>query len=294
MAQERAYTYTFKALTDIWTGDAGRRGNRLIATGLLGSIRWWLEVLVRGLGGSACDPTLDGNRCPDPRKVPGEPGHHCVVCELFGCTGWARKFRFEVLDETDQPKQSQIKKGETFQLRFIELRPIRKEEWALLDLTLRIIAEYGAIGGRTTLKNRDYGLIKIEKTDSIPAASKTESDLRAYVASWRSLPHGDFAWASLEHFWFVGKQYLNRDRYNRILRGNDWLVGQRGVSKKVYSFKEPEEARRTFGFVKPGTVDFDEMRQRLRKAWPGLQDSEFLEGRAILHTLLSTGTGGNR
>lgn len=91
--------YTLKALTDIWTGDANRRGNRVINTGLLGSIRWWFEVVARGLGGSACDPTVEKVRCLD------ESGHHCVVCELFGCTGWARKFRFEVLDENCQPKQ---------------------------------------------------------------------------------------------------------------------------------------------------------------------------------------------
>jgi CRISPR type III-B/RAMP module RAMP protein Cmr1 len=141
--------YTLKALTDIWTGDVAGKGGRLIPTGLLGSIRWWFEILVRGLGGKACDPTVKEVCCPD------KAGRHCVVCELFGCTGWARKFRFEVLDEDGQPKQDQIRKDETFILRFTELRPIREEEWCLLDLTLRLIAEYGAIGGKTVLKPSD-------------------------------------------------------------------------------------------------------------------------------------------
>jgi CRISPR type III-B/RAMP module RAMP protein Cmr1 len=159
-----------RALTDIWTGDASRdasrRGDRLIATGLLGSIRWWFEVLVRGLGGRACDPTLPEVRCPAPNKIPSEPGHHCVVCELFGCTGWARKFRFDVLDETGQPKSSQIKAKDIFILRFTELRPIREEEWCLLDLTLRLIAEYGAIGGKTVLKPSDEpGLADLDLSD---------------------------------------------------------------------------------------------------------------------------------
>ncbi|MGC8876850.1 type III-B CRISPR module RAMP protein Cmr1 [Thermus sp.] len=57
--------WKLKALTDIWTGDEERRGDRLVPTGLMGSLRWWFEVLVRGLGGKACDPTLDGVRCPD-------------------------------------------------------------------------------------------------------------------------------------------------------------------------------------------------------------------------------------
>lgn len=286
-----SYTYTLKALTDLWTGDAERQGDRLIATGLLGSIRWWFEVLVRGLGGSACDPTLDGNRCPDSRRQPNDPGHHCVVCELFGCTGWARKFRFEVLDEKGQPRASQIKKNETFKLCFTELRPIRDEEWALLDLTLRLIADYGAIGGKTTLKNRDYGLVGIEseKADARSPAAKSESELRVYGTGWRRLEHTNFAWASLNHFWFVPGKHLNRRGFGVVLSGNRWLAGQRGVSKKVFSFNDPQ---RTFGFVNPPAIDRDKMRKRLEGVWQELQDSEFLTGDQILQELLKSGAGG--
>ncbi|MCX8071767.1 MAG: type III-B CRISPR module RAMP protein Cmr1 [Candidatus Binatia bacterium] len=155
--------YILEARTDVWTGDADRRGDRTITTGLLGSIRWWFEVLVRGLGGTACDPT--GRQ--------SQRNSHCVVCELFGCTGWARKFRLEVLNESRRVKAARIKQGDTFTLRFTELRPMAREEWALLDLTLRFVAEYGALGGKTVLKpsnevsrtnaahHRDYGLINI-------------------------------------------------------------------------------------------------------------------------------------
>jgi CRISPR-associated protein Cmr1 len=132
-------TYQLRALTDLWTGDVNGKPDHLITTGLLGSIRWWFEVLVRGLGGSACDPT--DTKCED--------RNHCVVCELFGCTGWARKFRLEVLDENGDAKAEQIKQNQTFNLRFTPLRPVRGEELALLDATLRLIAEYGAIGGKT-------------------------------------------------------------------------------------------------------------------------------------------------
>ncbi|WP_347242801.1 type III-B CRISPR module RAMP protein Cmr1, partial [Thermogutta sp.] len=148
--------WKLKALTDIWTGDADQSGDRLIPTGLIGSIRWWFEVLVRGLGGKACDPAAPPVRCPD------REGKHCVVCELFGCTGWARKFRLMVLaengqviqnlmvlGENGQAIQNQIQAGQIFTLRFLPLRPIRDEEWCLLDATLRLIADYGAIGGKT-------------------------------------------------------------------------------------------------------------------------------------------------
>ncbi|HWQ37096.1 MAG TPA: type III-B CRISPR module RAMP protein Cmr1 [Burkholderiales bacterium] len=326
MAAER--TYILKALTDIWTGDAERRGDRLIATGLLGSIRWWFEVLVRGLGGSACDPTLDGNRCPDPRKQPHEEGHHCAVCELFGCTGWARKFRFEVLDANDQPKASQIRKNEAFKLRFTELRPIRKEEWALLDLTLRLTADYGAIGGKTVLKpsdepsrmnkpnHVDYGLVAVVQAAGL---SRLPLDaLRTYVGApqWRRVDDSGVGWASIANFWFVGARYLarqnnNTSTFNRVVgrcepkaqaqqtvqgasaAPNRWLAGRQRESKKVFSFKEPEEARRTFGFVNPPAIGFDDMRQRLRQVWRGFQDSEFLTGDQILQDLLKPGSGGS-
>jgi CRISPR-associated protein Cmr1 len=229
-----AQTYTLKALTDIWTGDASRRGERLISTGLLGSIRWWFEVVVRGLGGSACDPTRPENRCPDSRKKPTERGHHCVVCELFGCTAWARKFRFDVLGSDGMMQQGQIKAGQTFQLRFTPLRPIVDEEWALLDATIRIIADYGAIGGKTVYKpteessrqseqhHQDFGLVKLV---SVPPDSQfKEREVRRYVSlpEWRKLNHGDFGWASLQNFWCVHGRHLSREgpddsSFNRVL-----------------------------------------------------------------------------
>jgi CRISPR-associated protein Cmr1 len=244
-----------------------------------------------------------------------------VVCELFGCTGWARKFRFEVLDENGKAKAEQITKGQTFKLRFTPLRPIRPQEWALLDLTLRLIAEYGAIGGKTVLKpsddqdrankphHRDYGLIQfIEGATSSPV---TEAELRIYVSEyrWRQLKHGDFAWASLKNFWCVKGRYLarqdqNTSSFNAVIGRkepkvqsqqlaangdvNRWLAGRQQQSKKVFSFKEPESAPRTFGFVKPGTVDFDTIKDRLTTAWPDPKDTKFFRGDEILKKLFSS------
>src|SRR5690606_14157392 len=91
MTQSGARSYELQALTDIWTGDVNGKASSLIPTGLLGSIRWWFEVLVRGLGGAPCDPSSKQKTC--------SAEHHCVVCELFGCTGWARKFHFDVRDQ---------------------------------------------------------------------------------------------------------------------------------------------------------------------------------------------------
>ncbi|MEN3009323.1 type III-B CRISPR module RAMP protein Cmr1, partial [Pseudothermotoga sp.] len=283
--------WKLKALTDIWTGDANRKGERLILTGLLGSIRWWFEVLVRGLDGKACDPTNPSVRCPDSRvKDPLKNGHHCVVCELFGCTGWARKFRLIVLDNQGQVIQKQIKKGEEFILKFIPLRPIRDEEWCLLDCTLRLIANYGAIGGKTVLKpsdesnrqekihHQDFGLIEIKYSSGLKDHCKDLESLKSYVRDdkWRKdFEDNKFSWASLKNFWFVEGHYLARidkekSTFNFVIgrkqsKGeaqslvqdtpeNRWLAGYRQESKKVFSFKKPDEKGRTFGFVEPVTL----------------------------------------
>lgn len=309
-------TYQFKALTELWTGSVTleeRNGqirertgpDRLITTGLLGSIRWWCEVLVRGLGGTACDST--DTKCED--------RDHCVVCELFGCTGWARKFRFEVLDESGNIKTDQIKRDQTFSLRFTPLRPIRDEEWALLDATLRLIAGYGAIGGKTVFKptdetsrasklhHKDYGLMQMVSSQQFHGTDC--GDLEIYLSKWRKFNHGEFAWASLQHFWCVNGKYLrrednNKSTFNQVLgrqeaktqgqqlaTRNDgiagWLAGSQQESKKVFSFKNPA---RTFGFVKPGLIDFNAMKQCLTNAW-GQNGWDFLAGDKIIDRLFS-------
>ncbi len=301
------------AQTDLWTGDVDGKGERVIPTGLLGSIRWWCEVLVRGLGGAACDPTDGDSRCP-------KDVQRCPVCELFGCTGWARKFRFEVADTDGKVLGQKISKDRHFVLRFTVLRRIAREEWALLDLTLRLIAGYGAMGGKTVLKpsddgrratlphHRDYGLVDIERRPVIEPVSR--SQLASYVRDqrWRRPPEGGFAWASLTNFWCVNgkslaRQDAARSTFNRVLgRGepkdraqqleaadravNSWLAGGRGTSKKVFSFKDPA---RTFGFVDPDRITVAQMQRRLEDAWSTPGPDEFMTGESILEDLLQQG-----
>ena len=98
-----------RTLTPIWTGDINRQCTKLRETSILGSLRWWFEALVRGLGGYACDPTSE-DRCKlDQKKFQRSTIKEdkfiqealndqkiCPACQLFGCTGWSRRFRLEV------------------------------------------------------------------------------------------------------------------------------------------------------------------------------------------------------
>jgi CRISPR-associated protein Cmr1 len=80
---------TLHTLTPLWTGSVERgQMDRIHEIGLIGSLRWWYEAIVRGLGSDACDPTSD-NRCP-------RGDVYYPVCQLFGATGKSRRFRIRV------------------------------------------------------------------------------------------------------------------------------------------------------------------------------------------------------
>ena len=84
-----------RTLTPLWTGDVDREYKSIKETGIIGSLRWWYEAVIRGFGGYACDPTSD-RKCiyeGDIKKI-------CPACQLFGCTGWSRKFRIKISDDT--------------------------------------------------------------------------------------------------------------------------------------------------------------------------------------------------
>lgn len=82
-----------KTLTPIWTGDIDRDSSALKESSIIGSLRWWCEGIVRGMGGYACTTIQNGSApCPvSPNSA--IPDELCPVCQLFGCTGWARRFR---------------------------------------------------------------------------------------------------------------------------------------------------------------------------------------------------------
>lgn len=67
-----------QALTPLWTGGVEGKVDRIRETGILGSLRWWMEVLVRGMGGNVCDPTEQ--KCSYKNGL-------CEVCKIFGAEG---------------------------------------------------------------------------------------------------------------------------------------------------------------------------------------------------------------
>lgn len=79
-----------RTLTPLWTGGIEtNRMDRIHETGIMGSLRWWYEVILRGLGARVCNPTGPSEgRCNFDVEHPV-----CKSCQLFGATGWGRRFR---------------------------------------------------------------------------------------------------------------------------------------------------------------------------------------------------------
>jgi CRISPR-associated protein Cmr1 len=105
-----------ETLTPLWTGGVETgKVDRIHETGILGSLRWWYEAIVRGLGGKACDPSkgecrfdvekYEKSTASDERQPLRDAGL-CNVCQLFGATGWRRRFRLAVIADQTQPNSS--------------------------------------------------------------------------------------------------------------------------------------------------------------------------------------------
>ena len=183
-------TIKLKTLTPLWTGGADGKSDRLHITGIIGSLRWWYEALVRGLGGSACDPSeyacnfkkdvYQKNKDKSERERLLATGL-CDVCQVFGATGWRRKFRLIVREDThsEGPRGSQKTSGQRFKsnghqkptwyfnngpgrageitLDIISLKP--DFDTQLIVGLLKMIEHHAALAARTQL---GYGWVRIE------------------------------------------------------------------------------------------------------------------------------------
>jgi CRISPR-associated protein Cmr1 len=94
----RSVEIKLSTLTPIYTGGIDGKSEQLHSQGVLGSLRWWYEAILRGQGLRACDPSR--HSClynPNSRLSIEE--QLCAACQVFGATGYARRFRLDVLSQ---------------------------------------------------------------------------------------------------------------------------------------------------------------------------------------------------
>jgi CRISPR-associated protein Cmr1 len=154
-------------ITPIWTGDIDLKSDWLHSTGIIGSLRWWTEAILRGMRKFACDPAGD-ERCP--KKIKDEM-QYCPACLIFGATGIRRLFRLEISGGEKifdggainiKPQQRNRGwylgsglKGE-IDLNIIPLDRDFDENLVLVPLA--IAAKWGGIGAKT---QHGYGVVEL-------------------------------------------------------------------------------------------------------------------------------------
>ncbi len=163
-----------KTLTPLWTGDIRGNSTYVKETSIIGSLRWWYEALVRGLGGHACDITSDNpkERCDYER----DKGKICDACKLFGCTGYSRRFRLEVVPKDNQLHnlffvtsdlewwlRTIFEHPEQVAFGKFELKLHGKDKYLKsIEALLFFLSEYGGIGARNQY---GFGQFKISGSD---------------------------------------------------------------------------------------------------------------------------------
>ncbi len=185
-----------KTLTPVWTGGVkAGKVDRIHETGIIGSLRWWYEVLVRGLGGKACDPSehtcsfdiekYRKSEANDERQRLRDAGL-CDVCQVFGATGWRRRFRLTIQESTtpDSSVNSKVQANRSYvnskgrnrtPTRYFPDEPKDKTRSGTMTLQIQsldpgfspnliaglsqFIADWASIGARAQM---GFGVIEIE------------------------------------------------------------------------------------------------------------------------------------
>lgn len=249
-----------KTLTPLWTGgvQAGKV-DRIHETGILGSLRWWYEAIVRGMRAKVCDPSkgeclfdaekYEKSNATNERQRLRDAGL-CDVCQLFGATGWRRRFRLMIFDSTKPdnsvsdkvtanrtytsnnqqhtptwyfPKiQNDKPRSGNFTLHLQPLDPTLNPE--IIAGLIQFIADWAAIGARPQM---GFGVIRLEhRVNTQPFYDHVVSlaDNKMYPG----LP-------SLQNIFFArispknGRQFTDQDTFNlkydlRRLFANDQQV----------------------------------------------------------------------
>lgn len=179
-------TLQIELLTPLWTANAEKKGGTILETGILGSLRWWYEAILRGLGFDVCDPSR--RTC----SYDEEKGNSsvCLACQLFGGSGYSRRFRL-VIDEGGSGNTGKLvviklsnpgskehrgwripgeNSAEPLRLSFLPMRRggLDEIERVALRYTLALIERFGALGAKTS---QGQGAIRIKDWGELPVST---------------------------------------------------------------------------------------------------------------------------
>ena len=162
-----------RTLTPIWTGDIDQTSDLLQFTGIIGSIRWWTEAILRSINKYACDPTSD-EKCPE--EVKNEK-YYCSACLIFGATGMRRAFRLNMnggkrtfagrainIKPSGRNRGWYLGSGIVGEID-LSIIPLNKDfDESLVFVPLILASKWGGIGART---QHGYGVVEMENYPKI-------------------------------------------------------------------------------------------------------------------------------
>jgi CRISPR-associated protein Cmr1 len=205
-------------------------------------MRWWYEAIVRGLGGYACDPTED-SRCElsGKEKTEGERVERlCPACYLFGCGGWRRRYRLEVvnvgktvpfqlatLDNTGDFNNWWLSKifdaaigtDLFFGDIVLSFKPIGKKDdhemiKKQLSALLSIMSHIGAIGAKT-----QYGFGQFEWEESVGLGDAIVEIQKFLSEHQLKSGENNADWYSLNKFWLYKLTLSSQDNIVKRFKG---------------------------------------------------------------------------
>jgi len=308
---ERKLTIKLQTLTPLWTGAADRSCESLKLTGLLGSLRWWFEVLVRGMEYYACDSTSE-NKCKNEIKHPEDlyrfPNQVCPACFLFGATGWRKRFTVTLNSSFIRPYSDKIKVkiGEkskewhyypgligtaTLTFYFKSYEPFNEYLKSTLKILLTLIQNYGMLGAKTAL---GYGVVSFIDLYS----SNLQDDwnkFNSFLNCFKNFKHknNDKVIPTLNDMFFAKFKITNNDiatSLNKIekffetdtqsdlnaLKNSNWIFISPFVRKKIRKiFNKKEERHFLMGKVSRDYTTFSAIQVSHGYINPESEDLEF-------------------
>lgn len=310
--KEEDMEFKLKALTPIWTGNVEMKCDRLHETGIIGSIRWWYEALVRGLGGYACDPrSKDKNkRCEfDTKSFQKNKNREvelqkiCPACQVFGCTGWGKKIRW-IINDSQMTSSNKGRSG-NFDLIGIEIKPLRDEERWLIYSVFHIINVYGTIGGKCMLKPSenpycdDRGKVTVDFDEFKKPSINKDATKDIFSEQKKEMEKNgrkmEPDWPNLKRFLFSPEEKLNAAQYMKLVSFYpDFLKGKKGDranpearANKFASFKNndlsPNSKQKKFwGYTKDENGMYDTVKEKLTT---DLELKKIMTGQEVLDEL---------
>jgi len=259
--------------TPIWTGDVDTKSYTIQTTGIVGSLRWWTETLIRALGKFACDPTGD-SRCPKEEKTDKvqKKEKYCPACLIFGATGRRRIFRLDITGGMKVPFHESINIrpfGRTHGWYFgpgvigtlnMEIIPLDENfDENLILFPLLVASKLGAIGAKT---QHGYGVVELEGLSNLSLNNfKTALEKLSEVSIKRDESNNP-VFPNLKDMFFAKVQFSSKD--------DDWWQEMDGL-KNNYRNEEKIRICLQHGFVPIGPVIRNWLRysKQGKKIWGG-------------------------